>query len=242
MLKTLFKAAVKDRVIHVNPALDVELPKVIKAKVQPPDKKDMIAILQQATPDVKTLFLLDGMTGLRRGEVLALQWRDIDWLNSEVLVERAISKAKATDGVHKYQWALNTTKGGGSRRVGLPPVVLESLRNLRSSLAEPPVSEGFIFTRGGTFIDPEYFTKWIAIPLVREATNGRVRRFHDLSHFFTSMLIENGESAKYVQDQVGHASITTTFDTYGHLMPQAKRQPRKNSSARSSEKQMLEHC
>jgi hypothetical protein len=37
------------------------------------------------------------------------------------------------------------------------------------------------------------------------------------------MLIENGESAKYIQDQVGHGSITTTFDTYGHLMPQAKR-------------------
>jgi integrase len=46
---------------------------------------------------------------------------------------------------------------------------------------------------------------------------------HKLRHFFTSILIENGESAKYIQDQVGHASITTTFDTYGHLMPQAKR-------------------
>jgi len=52
---------------------------------------------------MKTLILIDGLTDLRRGEVLALQWRGIDWLNCEVLVERAISKAKATDGVHKYQ-------------------------------------------------------------------------------------------------------------------------------------------
>jgi integrase len=222
MLKTLFTAAVKDRVIHVNPALDVELPKVVKAKVQPPDKKDAIAILQQAKPDVKTLFLLDAMTGLRRGEVLALQWRDIDWLNSEVLVERAISRMKATDGVHKYQYGLNTTKGGRSRRVGLPPCGCRISPDSSKRLPEPPAGEDFIFTRGGTFIDPEYFTKWIAIPLVREATNGRVRRFHDLRHFFASMLIENGESPKYLQDQVGHASITT-FDTYGHLMPQAKR-------------------
>ncbi len=130
---------------------------------------------------------------------------------------------KMTDGVHKYRLALSSTKGGRSRRVGLPPVVLESLRTLRSSLAEPPASESFIFTRGGTFIDPEYFTKWIAIPLIKKATKGGVKRFHDLRHFFTSMLIENGESPKYIQDQVGHASITTTFDTYGHLMPQAKR-------------------
>jgi integrase len=53
-----------------------------------------------------------------------------------------------------------------------------------------------------------------------------MKRFHYLRHL-TSMLIENGESAKYIQDQVGHASITTTFDTYGHLMPQAKPSPRK---------------
>jgi integrase len=108
-------------------------------------------------------------------------------------------------------------------------------------LTEPPVSDSFIFTRGGTFIDPEYFTKWIAIPLVREATNGRVRRFHDLRHFFASMLIENGESSKYVQDQVGHASITTTFDTYGHLMPQATRKLERSVFGKANVRTLLEH-
>jgi integrase len=241
MLKTLFKAAVKDRIIHVNPVLDVELPKVIKPKVQPPDKKDVIAILQQATPEMKTLFLLDSMTGLRRGELLALQWRDIDWLNAEVLVERAISKAKATDGVHKYQWVLSTTKGGRSRRVGLAPVVLEWLRNLRSGLAAPPADSDFIFTRDGSFIDPEYFTKWMAIPLIKQATKGRMNRFHNLRHFFTSVLIDNGESPKYIQDQVGHASITTTFDMYGHLMPQAKRTATKKLERSIFGKTNVEH-
>jgi integrase len=61
-------------------------------------------------------------------------------------------------------------------------------------------------------------------PIVSAATGGRVKRFHDIRHFFVSVLIENGESAKYVQDQTGHASITTTFDTYDHLMPQARQQ------------------
>jgi integrase len=71
-------------------------------------------------------------------------------------------------------------------------------------------------------MDPEYFSKWIALPLIKKATGGRVKHFHDLRHFFASVLIENGESPKYIQDQVGHASINTTFDIYGHLMPQAK--------------------
>jgi integrase len=48
------------------------------------------------------------------------------------------------------------------------------------------------------------------------------QRFHDLRHFFASMLIAQGESAKYVCDQLGHASVQITFDTYGHLFPQAK--------------------
>jgi len=60
--------------------------------------------------------------------------------------------------------------------------------------------------------------------LIRKATEERVKRFHDLRHFFASMLIEGGENPKYIQDQVEHASITTTYDTYGHLMPQAKQQ------------------
>ncbi len=54
-----------------------------------------------------------------------------------------------------------------------------------------------------------------------------MQRFHDLRHFFASVLIDNGESPKYIQDQVGHASITTTFDTYGHLMPKARQEASK---------------
>jgi integrase len=159
---------------------------------------------------------------LRRGEILALQWRDIDWVNHELIVERAITQAKATDGVHKYQWIVGTTKGRKARRVGLAHMLGEALKVLRS-MAIDSSDTAFIFSRNGKFIDPEYFSNWIALPLVKKATEGRVKRFHDLRHFFVSMLIQQGESAKYIQDQVGHASITTTFDIYGHLMPQAKR-------------------
>ncbi len=49
-------------------------------------------------------------------------------------------------------------------------------------------------------------------------------RFHDLRHTFASLLIQNGESLAYVRDQLGHASIQLTVDTYGHLVPGANRQ------------------
>ena len=101
--------------------------------------------------------------------------------------------------------------------------LLEMLKAILSTSADQS-PEAFIFGRNGTFIDPEYFTKWIAMPLIKKATDGRIKRFHDLRHFFVSMLIDQGETPKYIQDQVGHASINTTFDTYGHLMPKAKKQ------------------
>jgi integrase len=51
-----------------------------------------------------------------------------------------------------------------------------------------------------------------------------IRRLVPYRHFYVSMLIDQGESPKYIQDQVGHAGIKTTFNTYGHLMPQSRRE------------------
>jgi integrase len=193
MLKTLFKAAVRNGLLRKNPSSDLEVPKAVKAKIQPPSKQDVLAILQQAPTEYQPLFLLDAVTGLRRGEILALKWQDIDWMNQEVVIERAVRKVRFNDGVHKFAWGLGPTKGGRSRRVGIPPVVMQALRILRSAAGQTEADQ-FIFPRAGTFMDPEYFSKWIALPLVRKATEGRVKRFHDLRHFFASVLIESGES------------------------------------------------
>ena len=225
LLGTIFKGACRSNLIRFNPAEDIERPKVIKTKVQPADKADARAIFQTADMKIRVMLIIDAMTGLRRGEFLALQWRDIDWINSELLVQRVIRKSRATDGVHKYQWVpVAATKGGRSRRVGLSAAVIEIFRSLRDSLPEPPADDAFIFQRGGTFIEPDYFSESMAPPLIKKATAGRVKRFHDLRHFYASMLIENGESVKCIQDQLGHASATTSLDTYGHLMPQARQQ------------------
>ena len=76
---------------------------------------------------------------------------------------------------------------------------------------------------GDSFIDPDYFDSSIYRPVAVAAHLPGVR-FHDLRHFFASMLIAQGESAKYVCDQMGHSSIQVTFDIYGHLFPQAKQE------------------
>jgi integrase len=75
---------------------------------------------------------------------------------------------------------------------------------------------------GRTFIDPDYFHASI-YRLIALAAELPSVRFHDVRHFFASMLIARGESPKYVCDQMGHSGIQVNFDTYGHLFPQARR-------------------
>ncbi len=78
---------------------------------------------------------------------------------------------------------------------------------------------GFIFSgycHG--FIDPHRFETDIWRPIVKRAELTGTR-FHHLRNFFASQLIANGETARYVRDQMGHSSIHVTFDTYGHLFP-----------------------
>jgi integrase len=60
-------------------------------------------------------------------------------------------------------------------------------------------------------------------PCLRKAMLRRIQ-FHDLRHTFASLLIQNGESLAYVKEQLGHSSIKTTVDIYGHLVPGANRQ------------------
>ena len=68
----------------------------------------------------------------------------------------------------------------------------------------------------------ENFRKRVFFPLI-ELADVRRFRFHDIRHTFASLLLANGESLHYVKEQMGHASIQTTVDVYGHLVPGSNR-------------------
>ena len=166
---------------------------------------------------------------MRRGEVLALRYSDIDWFSREICIRQAIKKAKATDGVHKWQWKMGIPKSSKSRRrIGMTETVRSLLAGLKeingagdNDLIFPKRSVGL--QPADTWIDPDYFDASVFTPIASTAGLSGMR-FHDLRHFFASVLIAQGESAKYVQDQMGHSSIQVTFDTYGHLFPQSKQE------------------
>ena len=106
------------------------------------------------------------------------------------------------------------------RRIGLDDEVIKVLKSLRESAPDP---DAFIFCKpDGHPFDPDYFDE--LFDKIRKKAGLPHVRFHDLRHFFASMLIAQGENAKYVSDQLGHSSVQVTFDIYGHLFPTARQE------------------
>jgi integrase len=160
---------------------------------------------------------LGAFTGARRNEVLALKFSDAEWFSHELRVRSAISKQKASDGAHKWEWVVGPPKSKrSSRRISLTESAMRMLADLKA-LANG--EDAFIFAEvGGGFIDPDRFDSEIWAPITARAGMTGTR-FHDLRNFFASQLIAQGETAAHVRDQMGHSSIKVTFDTYGHLFP-----------------------
>lgn len=218
-------SAIKRGLLRADPTKGVELPSKAHRKIQPLSVEavwKLIDAAEELGEPHRALVYIDAHTGLRRNEILALHFTDVDWRTQELVIQKAVSKQVAGDEVRKWLWSIGPPKSAKSvRRVALTDDVLAYLNRLREAAEDP---DGLIFRRQeGWMIEPDYFDVWIFAPVVKKAGLKGVR-FHDLRHFFASMLIAQGESAKYVCDQMGHSSIQVTFDTYGHLFPQSRRE------------------
>jgi integrase len=113
----------------------------------------------------------------------------------------------------------------------LPRTLLEELRTHKARQSEKRLQVGeayqdhdLIFcTSVGAPRDRGNVLKREFWPLLKQAGLRQIR-FHDLCHTFATLLIDQGESPKYIQAQLGHASIQVTMDRYGHLLPDVNQQ------------------
>jgi integrase len=145
--------------------------------------------------------------GLRRGELIALRWSDVDLAKSEIRVER---------GWDPVEGPIPAKSKKGKRKVPIPAALSDYLRELRADTW----TEGFVFGRG-----PE-------IPLQANALVARTKRrwkaeglqpitLHECRHTYASLMIAAGVNFKALSEFMGHADISITLDRYGHLLPGA---------------------
>jgi integrase len=149
------------------------------------------------------LFLTAILTGMRLGELLGPQWGDIDWEAKKIRILRALWIGKVNG---KWQWILQRPKSKAALRdLDTSEDLLKELR--RHRLACPKSQHELVFcTQTGDPIEARTLMRWHFIPALERAGLRKIR-FHDLRHTYASLLIAQKESPKYIQTQLGHASI-----------------------------------
>jgi len=207
----VMRYAARHHYISYNPFVDVERP---KDQGEPEDTHLIILegeeiqklLAAMTTPKYKTLIHLAIFSGAREGELLGLQWPDIDWDKNQIHIQRTFNKG---------EWYRVKTKKS-NRRIDLGPVMMKELKEWK--LACPPSGLDLVFpNENGNPVDAKNMLHRHFKPALKKA-GLKDMRFHDIRHIYASLLIDQNENPKYIQEQLGHSSIQITFDIYGHLM------------------------
>jgi integrase len=224
-VSSVLTQATEDGVLPANPALRLgryyrngDHP---KAEIHPLTREEAALLLYTSTewaPREYPLFLCALRTGMRLGELLGLHWGDIDFHGAFIEVRRNLVAGRVT-----------SPKNGNPRRVDMSDQLVGVLRSLLTARKAETLRNGwgqvpdwvFCNDAGGP-LDGDNLRHRVFYKLLAKAGIRHIR-FHDLRHTFASLLLQQGESLAYIRDQLGHASIQLTVDTYGHLIPGANR-------------------
>lgn len=149
------------------------------------------------------------MTGLRRGEILGLQWTDINWETGTLTVQRAMNR---------YNKPGPPKTAQGKRTVALDKDTLSALREAHQRSAHGV----WVFeTRNGTPINARNLSR-AYYQAIAQAQVPSIR-FHDLRHTHASLLLAEGENLRVIADRLGHSQVSFTAQTYTHVLTEAQR-------------------
>lgn len=228
-ISSVFEYAVKMQVLSNNPCKNVVLPsqKAKEHEIYSLDEvQQMLELFEnesEANYKYTIFFTLAVFTGLRRGELLGLEWKDIDWENELLSVVRTSSYTKEK-GIY-----TDTPKTKSSvRSMKLPTEVMQKLKEFKNwqngykaKLGTKWIECDRLFTKKdgspmGTRQPYEYFERFC------KRTGMRFVNIHSFRHFNASVLISNGVDVKTVQGCLGHSSAATTLNIYAHSFQEAQ--------------------
>jgi integrase len=218
--RVLFQAlrqAVRWQLLATNPAAAAVPPRIERRPMHVPGIDAALALVEATRgTDLFAPVLLATMTGMRRGEILALRWRSVDLDAGRLAVVSSVEQV----GIATRD---KPPKSGRSRSVALPDLLVEELRRHRLRQAEGLLrlgvrqdGETHVATRcDGSPWRPSVFTQAFA-RLLNERGMARTR-FHDLRHAHASHLLAANVHPKVVSERLGHSSIGITLDVYSHV-------------------------
>jgi integrase len=209
LLHGIFQRARKVWGLPANPVADVEKPPVKRSgDIEVFSPEEVLALVRAAdSGQDAAIFLTAAFTGLRRGELLALRWRDVDFAGSVVRVRASYA-----------QGALTTPKSGKVRSVPMAPDVATALAKLGQRELFTGDDDLVFLGKAGSYVDGSALRRRYGAALTR--AGARPLRFHDLRHTFGTRMIAKADIRR-VQEWMGHANIETTMQ-YLHYAPRAE--------------------
>jgi integrase len=203
-------AVKRDGILAANPLVRVQRP-AAEREIDFLTRDEAKAFLAAVADDrYRAVFHVAIGLGLRLGEICGLHWRDVDLENATLTVVRSLKESRK----------IGKTKSKSSkRRIDLPKSVIAELRaHQKRNLKMAKATDLVFHTVTGTALHDSNFERRHFFPALERAALRRVR-FHDLRHTAAALRLLAGEHVAVIQAMLGHSSIRTTIDTYGHLAP-----------------------
>jgi integrase len=214
-LRVIYRRAVADGDVSVNPCTAIRLPAVRSTRERIAAPEEATQLLVALPPDIRAVYAIAFYAGLRAGELRGLRWDDVDLANGVIRVQRSMDDSGAI---------IEPKSRNGERRVPIVGVLRDILDERKTSTW----SHGYVLGTGPerpfTLSNVHRRAK-AAWSKHNEALREDRRQelhpigLHEARHTFASLLIAAGVNAKAVSTFMGHASIQTTYDLYGKLMP-----------------------
>jgi len=208
-LRELLTHAYQWGYLKSNPVTFLKNPKYTKPEIDILTLQEIDLLIANIDRHYSTAILTSVTTGVRAGELWALQWGNIDWNSKQIYVKHTLWKDKLT--VPKTANAI--------RKVDIPDSLIYELKKWKMAC---PVSDlDLVFpSQIGKVV---YHTNFVSGAFASALRRAGLRHVsvHSLRHSNASMRIQAGQNAKYISRQLGHSSIQITFDTYGHLFEDA---------------------
>ena len=228
VVQSIFKLAVKQNIIQSSPAKAelLEIPRVVAPKIEIFTKQEaaeMLSYLELEDLQFQVFIQLAIMTGARRGELTALKFSDIDYVNNKVTIERAAVKLKG------QPTQIKPPKDYEVRTLAVNPYCIDLVKLLRvqkdkqaEALGNQWNEHDWLFTQdNGEIMNPQTPTKQFSKFLARNHL--KHRKLHSLRHTSATLLLYGGVNIKQVQERLGHGDITTT-NKYLHYISEADEQ------------------
>jgi integrase len=214
VLTNALRHAVRLRMLPSAPTAEVTKPKLEEREMLVlTDEQVRLFLVAARRSQHYELFVLAVATGLRRGELLALHWPDVDFAGGTVTVRRTLVMVGE-------EFVLKEPKTKASRRtITVPQFALDALHEHRKKMVARGFAHKAVFCncRGG-FIRGYNLLRNSFQPILKRAALPRLR-FHDLRHTHATALLSRGLPIKAVSQRLGHSDVGITLRVYAHVLP-----------------------